>query len=496
MAVNISSNIAPKSTLDTYATHIDNLGKGGVHSKNSIAERNSITTGRRSRLMLCTVGNIGDGTPGLYWLNTPPNPTLTQLANNQYWEPIPFGTSIGGLYNIKGFENASSLEILDSVGEIGDVYIVEFGGSVTNALIFEGQAVTLVVGDFLVYESNRWNVVATGSSATSWNALTGKPTTFDPSPHQHTISDITDFPDLSGYLTNSDIFTSILAGTTNDLKITNIGAIKQYVQEQIALVSINVDLELDVDSDEAIANSAVTTVVNQILSVIAVAPTYSEPTASLSNITPNRREVGQTFNLALSVGFTQNDAGSATEYRLLKDGVVEVTSATSISTTLSNVVVALGSTEFRGEVDYTQGPIKVNNLGINDATGRINGGTRSATRTLNGSLIQFFGSRVSAPTTSAQTRTLPLTSFDNVNILDLVTGTTNRFFIVAIPATKTITEVLDIGNLNVNITSEYVLTNTTFNVDDIGGTPRTYKLYVMELANPYPTSTTHKITLT
>ena len=232
MAVRLSSNISTKNPADVYATHLDNLGKGGVHTKSSIAQMNGITLERRTRLMLCVVADVGNGSPGLYWLNTPPNPTPAQLDNNQYWEPIPLGTTINGILPLRGFESAGSLTILDGTGSTGDTYIVDTGGSVNNPNIFGGQAVTLIAGDYLVYESGIWNVISTGATSVNWNTLTGKPTTFTPTAHTHVIADITDFPDISGFLEDADVVSQIVSGE-NPLKLANVQAIITYITSRI-----------------------------------------------------------------------------------------------------------------------------------------------------------------------------------------------------------------------------------------------------------------------
>jgi len=233
MAVRISGNIDTKNPADVYATHLGNLTKGGVHSKDSIAEMNAITLERRTRMMICVVADIGGGSPGLYWLNTPPNPTPSQLIDNNYWEIIPLGTSINGVLQLLGFENGSALTILDSVGTQGDTYIADVAGSGTNPNIFGGVAYTINVGDYLVYESNKWNIVPTGASSVTWATLTGKPTTFPSSPHTHTVADITDFPDLSGHLTDA-IVATVITDLTNPLFLATVNAIKIYVGEEIA----------------------------------------------------------------------------------------------------------------------------------------------------------------------------------------------------------------------------------------------------------------------
>ena len=232
MAVRLSSNISTKNPADVYATHLDNLGKGGVHTKTSIAQMNGITLERRTRLMLCVVADVGNGSPGLYWLNTPSNPTIAQLSDNQYWEPVPLGTTLNGVLTLKGFESAGSLTILDGTGSNGDTYIVDAGGSVNNPNIFGGQAVTLIAGDYLVYEAGIWNIISTGATSVNWNTLTGKPTTFTPTAHTHVITDITDFPDISGFLEDADVVSQIVNGE-NPLKLANVQAIITYITSKI-----------------------------------------------------------------------------------------------------------------------------------------------------------------------------------------------------------------------------------------------------------------------
>src|SRR5574343_140614 len=53
--VKISDYIRPYSLLDTYPTHLENFGKGGVHSVDSIVLRNNISLLRRSLGMMAFV---------------------------------------------------------------------------------------------------------------------------------------------------------------------------------------------------------------------------------------------------------------------------------------------------------------------------------------------------------------------------------------------------------------------------------------------------------
>ena len=242
MSVKISGPLDTKNPADVYATHLGNLTKGGSHTKDSIAAMNSIPVERRTRMMLCVVGDTGSGSPALFWLNTPPNPTQAQLADNNFWEIVPLGTSINGVLQLLGFENAGALTITDAVGSTGDTYIADGAGSGIDPNIFGGVAYTINVGDYLVHESGVWHVIPTGATSVTWSTLTGKPTTFTPTAHSHVIADITDFPDLSNHLTD-DIVATIIVDGTEPLFLATVNAIKVYVGEEIADITFpTVDL--------------------------------------------------------------------------------------------------------------------------------------------------------------------------------------------------------------------------------------------------------------
>lgn len=242
MSVKISGNLDTKNPADVYATHLGNLTKGGTHTKDSVAAMNSIPVERRTRMMLCIVADTGSGTPGLFWLNTPINPTPAQLADNNYWEVVPLGTSIEGVLQLLGFQNGAALTITDAVGDTGDTYIADVAGSGIDPAIFNGVAYNINVGDYLVHESGYWHVVPTGATSVTWDTLTGKPSTFPATAHQHIVADITDFPDLTGHLTDA-IVATIITDLTDPLFLATVNAIKVYVGEEIAdIVFPTVDL--------------------------------------------------------------------------------------------------------------------------------------------------------------------------------------------------------------------------------------------------------------
>lgn len=106
----------------------------------------------------------------------------------------------------------------------------------------------------------------------------------------------------------------------------------------------------------------------------------------------------------------------------------------------------------------------------------------------------FYGVSANAPANSAGVRALTTKIFsDGNNPFNLNTGTTSKIFTVAMPATLSITSVIDSDALSANITANYAL--STFGVNDAGGTTVSYKVYTMTNAEPYtPTSHNHQVT--
>jgi hypothetical protein len=92
---------------------------------------------------------------------------------------------------------------------------------------------------------------------------------------------------------------------------------------------------------------------------------------------------------------------------------------------------------------------------------------------------QFFGNVANFPINSAEVRALINNNFANVNSWTTPVVSTTRFSL-SIPATKTLISVIT-ANFE-NITSSFVL--NTFNVNDLGGTPISYKTYNYQSSLP------------
>lgn len=117
----------------------------------------------------------------------------------------------------------------------------------------------------------------------------------------------------------------------------------------------------------------------------------------------------------------------------------------------------------------------------------------SSTSTVTFYYALFYGPSATAPTDSAAVRALPNKQFTTYsNPFNLNTGVTYTNFTVAMPATLSLSSVIDLDSLNVDITSSYVL--STFNVDDGGSTATSYNVYTLSTGAPYSPSHRHQIT--
>jgi hypothetical protein len=123
--------------------------------------------------------------------------------------------------------------------------------------------------------------------------------------------------------------------------------------------------------------------------------------------------------------------------------------------------------------------------------------TNGAANTVTFLYLIFYAPVAIQPTDSTGVRAIGSVSgtkifTDNGNPWTLNTGTTYNIFTVAMPATLSITQVLDLDALNANITASYV--NSTFNVNDYYGTAVSYHVYTMTNAIAYSPSHRHQIT--
>ena len=119
--------------------------------------------------------------------------------------------------------------------------------------------------------------------------------------------------------------------------------------------------------------------------------------------------------------------------------------------------------------------------------------TTSSTTTISFLSVIFYGASSASPSASADVRDLLGKVFvDSSNPFNLETGSSYRFFTVALPKSLSITEVIDLDALNANITANYV--DSSLDVEDGGSTPTSYNVYTMANAIPYTSNHRHRVT--
>jgi hypothetical protein len=218
-----------------------------------------------------------------------------------------------------------------------------------------------------------------------------------------------------------------------------------------------------------------------------IAPSISLTVAAVSSTSPEtsvKREIGN-IDTDLSGTVTRNTPNVAItsytlQYSLNNSSWTDIGSAvsigpgtSSISLTNHNDISLIAST-----VIYYR--VKV----VDDYQTSLSSFVSGGNTTVSFLNIIFYGSSSSAPATSSAVRALGTRMFtDGSNPFNLLTGSINRIFTAAMPASLSISQVLDLDALNANITANYIL--STFNVNNGGGTATSYHVYTMTNAIPY-----------
>lgn len=228
--------------------------------------------------------------------------------------------------------------------------------------------------------------------------------------------------------------------------------------------------------------------------------TYSNPSVSISvvatsatspetNTSREKGNVSSTISSTVTRNETYVDLQSYEIQYSLNNGAYQVIDSGTIGPGNSVITPFLHNPVADNTADSIRYRIKV----IDQYLDSIGSQRYSSVNTTNYNYLIYFGSESSAATTSNDVRGLTNKRFPSAgNTFDFNTGNTLRFFNVAIPDGETISSVIDLDALNANITSSYI--NNPFNVQDFGGNNKLYNVYTMEVAVPYSSSHTHRIT--
>lgn len=231
-------------------------------------------------------------------------------------------------------------------------------------------------------------------------------------------------------------------------------------------------------------------------------PTFTNSSVSASTIS---KEVGSSSNV-IAVGYTKSlikgdvVSGvwnpSATQGdrtgNLSKVWVNGVDNGTSLSATIIKLT-SLGSNNIPVKVDYSPGIQPKDSLGVNYLLPLPAG---SLTTNANWSGFYYRTAIAGNFSPSAiDVRNSYAVRRSSGGILNLVSGTVAKRFDIFVPQGSSLTSAIDEGNLNLDITSEFIL-QSNFSGLDANGDEVLYKHYLRQIGNPYTSSSNLKITVT
>ena len=137
-------------------------------------------------------------------------------------------------------------------------------------------------------------------------------------------------------------------------------------------------------------NTQIKSDIETIFAMIDEPPTYSKPTISIS-LSNTNIEHSKSYDISITTNFTKNDAGNVVGYKVYKNNTV-IFENTSIAKYTDTISITHGtSVTYKTEVSYGDGLIKNTSLGIPYPSTSIKGGAVSATSTVKGYALSYYG---------------------------------------------------------------------------------------------------------
>jgi hypothetical protein len=283
-------------------------------------------------------------------------------------------------------------------------------------------------------------------------------------------------PTITNYLSTNNVQISALT-IINSFSGINSLTVTGDISASGILIGRAQDLTLSTTSTNTVTNSAVTAA----LQLLVPAPTYANPTASISNFSTSTVELGTPIFQTLNINWTQADAGSLIQGSVRRNGVHVGAYIALPSTYPVNEAATLSTTTYQLSVNYNTGVLRNNILGFADPRNRVLGGSvLSNSSSYTGYYRRWIGGLSALPSNPNDIRTLPLsTSLDtNNSMAPCYIG--RKFIIIAIPIARTLTSV--ITEVNETLTPQFNLSSVK--IKDAAGTDQDYKLYYLETALP------------
>lgn len=166
-------------------------------------------------------------------------------------------------------------------------------------------------------------------------------------------------------------------------------------------------------------------------------PNYVAPTSLLTS-TPstNGLEIGQSVNVDLNLGFTQNNAGAETSRTINKNG-------SPLGGTTDTITISSTPVVYQGNIVYGQGAVLNNVAGIPDPLGRINAGNVDSNPVSYSGIYPWFWLKSSSPISAADMQaaiaagTATKVIGSSANDLNVPYAPNGEYLAVAYPATST-----------------------------------------------------------
>lgn len=219
-----------------------------------------------------------------------------------------------------------------------------------------------------------------------------------------------------------------------------------------------------------------------------IPPTYVQPTVGVSSSpSAGTVEIGAALNITLSSSFNQNDAGAQTSVSFSKNG-------SGLGGNTDNIASLTASVSYTATVSYGQGPVKNNNLGAPDPTGRINAGSRtSGSITFTPQARRYWGYSATATPTDVEIRAAlgggsELSSAKAKGSFDITISSGTHYVFFAYPASSGSLSSLSVGGFG----SLPAFTLTTRSFTNVNGYAQSYNIYVSQ--NTFATTVSNIIT--
>lgn len=226
-----------------------------------------------------------------------------------------------------------------------------------------------------------------------------------------------------------------------------------------------------------------------------ILPTYTKPTMGISNLTGTKFELGSTVSINIKPTFNKNDGGNLMNYILYKNN--EFLYSDIELSNYQTTMVLDGKVQFKGEIEYDDGPIKNDNLDTPCEEGQILRNKISATINIDVARA-YWGFQSDTPNIpnaeSIRSTDIAGLSLANNSKIVVTANASTRVVVFAYPATLRDCTKIRYEEL-ADDNNKSVFQQILLEIPDASGlNPTTYRVYYY--VSPIPFGSTATFTLT